>query len=67
VFDPFAGSGTVGAAAASLNRRFVLFEINEKYVKMICQDAQQWLGKDFDHVLLINCDQACKRQQFCFL
>ena len=67
VLDPFAGSGTVGAAAASLNRRFVLFEINEKYAKMICQDAQQWLGKDFNNVLLINCAQACERQQFCFL
>ena len=67
ILDPFAGSGTVGAAAVSLNRRFVLFEINEEYVKMICQDAQQWLGKEFDNVLLINCEQASESQQFCFL
>ena len=67
VLDPFAGSGTVGAAAVSLNRRFVLFDINEEYVRMICQDAQQWLKGEFDNVLLINCEQSCKRQQFCFL
>ena len=32
VFDPFAGSGTLGRAAISLNRYFFLIEKEEKYV-----------------------------------
>lgn len=35
VLDPFAGSGTVGEAAVKLSRRFVLFEINPEYIKII--------------------------------
>ncbi|MFM7793143.1 MAG: DNA-methyltransferase, partial [Microcystis panniformis] len=35
VLDPFAGSGTVGLAAASLDRRFVLFESNSHYIELI--------------------------------
>ena len=35
ILDPFAGIGTVGQAASKLNRRFVLFEINEDYVNEI--------------------------------
>jgi len=38
VLDPFAGSGTVGLAASSLNRRFVLLEHQTEYVKLICHD-----------------------------
>lgn len=34
VLDPFAGSGTVGAAAAALGRRYVLMEINPEYAEM---------------------------------
>ncbi|MXX80462.1 MAG: site-specific DNA-methyltransferase, partial [Chloroflexi bacterium] len=40
VLDPFAGSGTLGAAAHKLKRDFLLLEINEQYVKRI----QQRLG-----------------------
>jgi DNA modification methylase len=32
IFDPFAGSGTLGRAAASLNRNFFLIEKEAKYV-----------------------------------
>ena len=32
IFDPFAGSGTVGRAAASLNRQFFLTEKEIRYV-----------------------------------
>ncbi len=56
VLDPFAGIGTVGLAAAKLNRRFVLIEINPEYVREIRQGAKMWLGKDnVQDVFLINC------------
>lgn len=55
VLDPFAGSGTVGAAAAGLGRRFVLFEINPEYVELIREDAPNWLGESSKNVLSINC------------
>lgn len=34
VFDPFMGSGTTGAAAIKLNRRFVGCEINKDYFSL---------------------------------
>lgn len=55
VLDPFAGIGTVGQAATKLGRRFVLIEINPKYVREICRRAKRWLGKDVQDVFLINC------------
>src|SRR3989339_1283219 len=38
VLDPFAGTGTVGRAAARLSRRFVLIENEPKYIKIICTE-----------------------------
>jgi len=35
VFDPFAGSGTVGKSAMNLNRNFFLTEVNKKYIDRI--------------------------------
>ena len=55
VLDPFAGSGTVGAAAVKLGRSFVLFDSNMDYVRQVCADARRWLGGKFEDVLLINC------------
>lgn len=55
VMDPFAGSGTVGAAAAKLERRFVLYDINPDYVDIIRDSVGNWLGKAADEVLWINC------------
>lgn len=55
VLDPFAGSGTVGAAAAGLERRFVLFEINPDYVELMRRDIGDWLGDASRDVLCINC------------
>lgn len=43
VMDPFAGSGTVGTAAAQLDRRFVLFEINPDYIPIIQEATQRWM------------------------
>ena len=63
VLDPFAGSGTVGAAAANLRRRFVLFEINPDYIEIIRQDVGTWLGEDCKDVLWIDCAPAPPVQQ----
>ncbi len=58
VLDPFAGSGTVGAAAASLGRRFALFEINSDYIALMRDAVDGWLGKESDNVLWLNCKPA---------
>lgn len=58
VMDPMAGSGTVGAVAASLGRRFVLFENNPAYVKIMREAVPVWLGRAANEVLWINCPPA---------
>lgn len=55
VLDPFAGSGTVGDAASGLGRRFVLFELNPEYIKIIQEATPSWLGKAADDILWLNC------------
>ena len=55
VLDPFAGSGTVGAVASALDRRFALFEINPDYIEMIRNEVANWLGEASKDVLCINC------------
>lgn len=55
VLDPFAGIGTVGAAATRLGRRFVLIEQDPEYVKIMRDEAKNWLGRDASSVLTINC------------
>ena len=55
VMDPLAGSGTVGAAAAKLGRRFVLFEINPDYIDIIKSSVDAWLGKAAENILWLNC------------
>ena len=61
VLDPFAGSGTVGAAAASQGRRFVLFDSNPDYVEMMKQASQQWLGPTSKQILHHNCEPSPRR------
>jgi DNA modification methylase len=56
VLDPFAGIGTVGEAASSLKRRFVLFENNSEYVEIIRQNIEKWLRKQVSEVNWINCE-----------
>jgi DNA modification methylase len=58
VMDPFAGSGTVGAAAARLDRRFALFDINPDYIDIIRQSVPAWLGRQANDILWINCEPA---------
>lgn len=54
VMDPFAGSGTVGQAAAKLGRRFVLYDINLEYVQLVQREAQDWLGQAAEEILCVN-------------
>ncbi len=54
VMDPFAGSGTVGAAAVAGGRRFVLYDVNPEYVSLMQREAGKWLGKAAEEILCIN-------------
>ena len=62
VLDPFAGSGTTGAAATKLDRRFVLFDINPTYVDMMRTQVNKWLGPKAKNVLCINCQPVLDKQ-----
>lgn len=55
VLDPFAGIGTVGEAAARINRRFALAEQDPEYVEVIRKSAVRWLGLEAREVLCVNC------------
>lgn len=54
VLDPFAGTGTTGKAAVKNERRFVLFEKDENYMKLIKDDVHNWLQNDVDKINWIN-------------
>lgn len=58
VLDPFAGSGTVGKAAVKLGRRFVLFEQDTEYMKIIKDEIHQWLHNRAGEVNWINTDPS---------
>jgi len=58
VLDPFAGSGTVGEAAAKLGRRFVLFEISPQYVEVMRDSVADWMGKPANDILWLGCEPA---------
>jgi DNA modification methylase len=63
VFDPFSGSGTTGGAATKLGRRFVLFDINPDYIKLIQDSVGNWLGNAADEILWLNCQKPPKTLQ----
>lgn len=44
VLDPFMGAGTTGIVAAKLNRRYLGFELNPKYVEMSKKRLHKELG-----------------------
>lgn len=54
VLDPFAGTGTTGKAAVKNGRRFVLFEQDEDYMKLIKDDVFNWLQKEANQINWIN-------------
>ncbi len=58
VMDPFAGSGTSGAAASKLGRRFVLFDTNPEYIDIIRKAVPSWLGRSANEILWIKCEPA---------
>lgn len=54
ILDPFAGTGTTGKAAVKNGRRFVLFEQDEEYMKLIKADVFNWLQKEANNINWIN-------------
>lgn len=64
VLDPFAGTGTVGRAAVKLDRRFVLFEQEPEYIKIIQEELNNWLHQKANEVNLINIDFAVNKTPF---
>lgn len=56
VLDPFAGIGTVGVAALKLKRRFVLVDIDKKYIDIAKKQIGKILGKKAKEVMCSNCD-----------
>ena len=49
IFDPFAGSGTLGKAALNLNRNFFLTEKEDKYINRIKEELNK-VGNLFNQV-----------------
>lgn len=66
VLDPFAGSGTTGKAAVKNRRRFVLFEQDEDYMKLIKDDVFNWLQKDANQINWIQTSKQDKYTQFVY-
>lgn len=56
ILDPFAGTGTTGKAAIKNLRRFVLFEKDENYMKLIKENVKVWVQNDIDKINWINTD-----------
>lgn len=54
ILDPFAGTGTTGKAAVKNSRRFVLFEMDDEYMKLIKEDVPTWVQNDIDKINWIN-------------
>lgn len=54
VLDPFAGIGTTALAAIKNQRRFVMFEMDEEYIKEIKRTVGKSLLGDSENVVCIN-------------
>jgi site-specific DNA-methyltransferase (adenine-specific) len=44
ILDPFMGSGTTGVVARKLNRNFIGFELNPKYIDIADKRLYEELG-----------------------
>ncbi len=62
VMDPFAGSGTVGEAAARLGRRFVLYDNNPDYIELMKEAIDAWPNVNLSTVMWLNCEAPQLRQ-----
>ncbi|MFD0977843.1 DNA-methyltransferase [Salinimicrobium gaetbulicola] len=54
VLDPFAGIGTTGKAAVKNDRRFVLFEREEDYMKEIKKNIKSWFKAEMPKINWLN-------------
>lgn len=55
VLDPFGGSGTTGKVAYSLNRKFVMAEMDPDYVEFMKAQLAKIMGKEAEDVNCIGC------------
>jgi len=62
VMDPFAGSGTVGEAAARLKRRFVLYDNNPDYIELMKTASFAWPHVDPSTIMWLNCEAPTPKQ-----
>ncbi len=60
ILDPFIGSGSTAVACLQLNRRFIGFEIEEKYYKIALERVQKTLGAVTKESKNINLKQGDK-------
>lgn len=58
VLDPFGGIGTTAKAALKNSRRFVLFEMEEEYMKVIKKEIPKWFLPDPPNINWINMDDT---------
>ena len=64
VLDPFGGTGTTGKAAVKNGRRFVLFEQDEEYMKLIKNDVFNWLQQEANKINWINTEAPTNDSPF---
>jgi DNA modification methylase len=62
VLDPFAGSGVVLAQAYWMQRRYVGFDVNRKYVKQFHKHVKRSIGRDWKKLRLVRSHLDSKRQ-----
>lgn len=61
VLDPFAGIGTTGHAAASLERKFVMVEAQQQYIQTMILEHHKWADLYENDTLFIDCEPDSER------